>query len=84
MGYYPCGVAGGIDRVFKFDLGIASLKDVDKGIAKLLDKFCRYCGNFSDYEKNQGNFIPRHEKAVLNKPVMSKSWRQTYKSYNGK
>ncbi len=84
MGYYPCGVAGGIDRVFKFNLGIQSLKNVDESIAKYLDTFCRYCGNFSDYEKNFGNFIPRNEKAPLTKPVVSESWKKAYRNYNGK
>jgi len=84
LGYYPCGVAGGIDRVLKFNLGVPSLKEVDESIAKYLDTFCRYCGNFTDYESNAGNFIPRNEKAALTKPVMSESWRKAYKDYNGK
>ena len=84
LGYYPCGVAGGIDRVFKFNLGVQSLKEVDESIAKYLDTFCRFCGNFSDYEKNFGNFIPRNEKAALSKPITSDSWKIAYKNYNGK
>lgn len=84
MGYYPCGVAGGIDRVFKLNLGVQSLKNVDESIAKYLDTFCRFCGNFSDYEKNYGNFIPRNEKAALTKPITSESWNKAYKKYNGK
>lgn len=84
MGYYPCGVAGGIDRVFEFNLGIKSLKDVDEGISKYLDTFCRFCGNFSDYEINAGNFIPRNEKSALTKPITSISWRKAYKTYNEK
>jgi uncharacterized radical SAM superfamily Fe-S cluster-containing enzyme len=84
LGYYPCGVAGGIDRVFNFKLGVQSLKDVDGSIARYLDTFCRFCGNFSDYETNFGNFIPRNEKAALTKPITSESWRKAYKDYNGK
>jgi uncharacterized radical SAM superfamily Fe-S cluster-containing enzyme len=84
MGYYPCGVAGGIDRIFQFNLGVQSLKNVDESIAKYLDTFCRFCGNFSDYEKNYGNFIPRNEKAALTKPITSESWKKAYKKYNGK
>ena len=84
LGYYPCGVAGGIDRIFKLDLGVQSLKDVDESIARYLSTFCRYCGNFSDYESNAGNFIPRNEKAALTKPAISESWRKAYKNYNGK
>jgi len=83
-GYYPCGVAGGIDRVFKMNLGVPYLKDVDESISKYLDTFCRFCGNFSDYEKNFGDFIPRNEKAALTKPLTSESWKKAYKKYNGK
>lgn len=82
LGYYPCGVAGGIDRIFGFNLGIQSLKDVDDNIARLLDTFCRYCGNFSDYEQNFGDFIPRNEKSSLKRPVMSESWKKAYMEYN--
>lgn len=82
LGYYPCGVAGGIDRIFGFGLGVQSLHEVDSQIAKYLDTFCRYCGNFTDYEKNQGDFIPRNEKAALIQPVVSNSWRKAYKNYN--
>jgi glycosyltransferase involved in cell wall biosynthesis len=83
LGYYPCGVAGGIDRVFQLNLGIQSLKNVDESIVKYLDTFCRFCGNFSDYEKNFGDFIPRNEKAALTKPIISESWKKAYKKYNG-
>jgi len=83
MGYYPCGVAGGIDRIFKLNLGVQSLKNVDENIAKYLDTFCRFCGNFSDYAKNYGNFIPRNEKAALTKAITSESWKKAYKKYNG-
>jgi uncharacterized radical SAM superfamily Fe-S cluster-containing enzyme len=83
LGYYPCGVAGGIDRVFQLNLGIQSLKNVDESIVKYLDIFCRFCGNFSDYEKNFGDFIPRNEKAALTKPIISESWKKAYKKYNG-
>lgn len=84
LGYYPCGVAGGIDRVFKLNLNVQSLKNVDESIARYLDTFCRFCGNFSDYESNAGNFIPRNEKSALTKSIMSETWRNAYKKYNGK
>ena len=83
LGYYPCGVAGGIDRIFEFNLGFTHLKDVDESIAKLLDTFCKFCGNFTDYKKNKGNFIPRSEKAATIRPIISKTWKHQYKKYNG-
>lgn len=84
LGYYPCGVAGGIDRVFEMNLGVKKLKDVDESISKLLSEFCQFCGNFTDYEVNQGNFIPRHEKANIIKPKISAAWKKQYRKYNGK
>lgn len=84
LGYYPCAVAGGIDRIFQLGLGLVSLYDVDESIARQLDTFCRYCGNFSDYADNGGNFIPRHEKAALTKPIISESWKAAYRKYNDK
>jgi hypothetical protein len=84
LGYYPCGVAGGIDRVFELNLGVKRLADVDESISKLLDSFCRYCGNFTDYSNNFGNFIPRNEKSSLTKMVLSESWKTQYEKHNGK
>jgi len=84
LGYYPCGVAGGIDRIFEKNIGVQKLEDVDESISKLLNEFCKYCGNFTDYNVNQGNFIPRHEKAAVSKPKISKTWKKQYKAYNGK
>jgi len=82
LGYYPCGVAAGIDRIFGFNLGIPSLKEVDENIAQLLDTFCRYCGNFLHYEQNFGDFIPRNEKSSLKRPIISESWKKAYAEYN--
>jgi hypothetical protein len=43
-----------------------------KALPKYLDTFCRFCGNFSDYESNAGNFIPRNEKSALTKSIIRK------------
>ncbi|MGQ9864646.1 MAG: glycosyltransferase [Bacteroidia bacterium] len=84
LGYYPCGVAAGIDRVLRLNLGIQSLREVDENIANHLNIFCRYCGNFTDYEKNFGDFIPRHEKGSLRKSIISPTWIKAYRAYNKK
>ncbi|MDX1909828.1 MAG: glycosyltransferase [Bacteroidia bacterium] len=84
LGYYPCGVAGGIDRVFRMNKGAGSLAELEQQARQMLDTFCRYCGNFSDYAVNKGNFIPRHEKAVLTQARMSPTWKNAYKTYNGR
>lgn len=82
MGYYPCSVAGGIDRIFQKNLGKQSLSEVTESIAELLNEFCRYCGNFSAYESNQGDFIPRSEKDTLQKSLISPTWKKQYRKYN--
>ncbi len=84
-GYYPCAVAGAMDRVKGDDVGILSLKDVTQEKMKdLLDRFCRYCGNMADYHVNDGDFIPRCEKEVFSKNIVTKSWQQMYQKYHEK
>jgi len=81
-GYYPCGVAGSIDRVIGYDLGVKSLKAVtQKKMKELLNTFCRFCGNYIDYDDNAGNFISRCEKAPLTKNKVTITWKKFYKNY---
>lgn len=84
-GYYSCSVAGAMDRVIGYDIGIKSLKEVtvDK-LKELLDVFCRYCGNFVDYADNYGDFIPRCEKRPFTKNVITKTWVRIYRNYHRK
>ena len=82
-GYYPCGVAGAMDRVMGYDIGIKSLKEVTVDrLKELLDVFCRYCGNFVDYASNLGDFIPRCEKKPFTKPIITESWVEIYRNYH--
>ncbi len=83
-GYYPCGVAGGIDRVMQFRKGIPSLKEAEQKLRELLSLFCQYCGNFDAYDINRGDFIPRAEKDSLSRPIISKTWQKAYAEYNRK
>jgi hypothetical protein len=46
QGYYPCAVAGGIDRVFDFGLGRQTLPPQDDEMTDLLECFCPLCGHF--------------------------------------
>jgi len=46
QGYYPCAVAGAIDRVFGFGRGRAHLLAPGEEIIEDLDLFCRLCGHF--------------------------------------
>jgi hypothetical protein len=46
MGYYPCAIAGGIDRVLGLDLGRKHLPAPSDDMRDQMDIFCRYCGFF--------------------------------------
>ena len=78
-GYYACSVAGAMDRVMNKNKEINKLKDVthDK-LKEQLKTFCQYCGNFIEYDKNKGDFIPRCEKAPFVKYTMSRTWKEIY------
>jgi hypothetical protein len=69
-GYYACPVAGGIDRIFGFDIGKKKLPKQDDNMHDQLNKFCRYCGIFKRLELHS-----------VNKPVISKSWASAYTDY---
>jgi hypothetical protein len=69
-GYYPCAVAGGIDRIFGMDAGRKSLPSPDDSMNDLLEKFCSRCGHFK-----------RLSEEPLTQPVMSDTWRQAYARY---
>jgi hypothetical protein len=66
-GYYPCTVAGAIDRTFGFDMGRKRLPDDSDGMEKELRKFCSLCGHF----KRKGE-LP------VEGPVQSPVWREAY------
>ncbi len=46
QGYYPCAVAGGIDRIFGFDLGRRTLPQAGDEMVDQLERFCPLCGHF--------------------------------------
>jgi hypothetical protein len=67
-GYYPCAVAGGIDRVFGFGLGRSHLPDPEDDMRDQLSVFCRYCGHFGF------RWPTRRQKT-------STSWKMSYGAY---
>lgn len=82
-GYYACSVAGGIDRVLGLDKGIRSLKTLSEdSFRDQLNHFCPYCGNFCASEINQGDFIPRAERAYHSGDLQSASWQKAYSDYS--
>lgn len=70
-GYYPCGIAGGMDRILGFNLGLKKLPSPDCDMSATLKKLCRYCGEFF--------IFPHLKNGNTNK--MSISWKRALKRY---
>jgi len=68
-GYYPCAIAGGIDRIMGFNAGRSRLPSATDEMRDLMELFCRYCGHF-------GFLWPTR------KQKMSPSWQHAYRRYN--
>ena len=48
-GFYACTTGAGIDRVFGMDVGIKSLKDVNReALVNQFRHLCKYCGYFNE------------------------------------
>jgi len=73
LGYYPCAVAGGIDRVLRRGLGVASLPSDDDDMLEPLDVLCRLCGRFRD-----GHYVPRALRPPLREQRASATWARLY------
>lgn len=69
MGYYPCAVAGGIDRIFGFKLGRPNLPGLQDDMRDQMNVFCRLCGHF-------GFLWPTRLQKT------SSSWRAAYSRYS--
>ena len=72
-GYYMCAVAGGIDRIFQYNMGRKKIPEVSDDLSDQMAVFCRLCGHF-------GFQWPTR------KIKISKTWRLAYMRYisNGK
>ena len=67
-GYYPCAIAGGIDRVFGFDIGRKKLPKPDDSMIDQLQVLCRLCGMFR---------YATHS----NRERISSTWKTAYMQY---
>lgn len=75
-GFYQCAIAGGIDRVIGYDLGlkrIPSLKDDNRSLKRQMRTLCRWCGHF-----RTGNKIPTSERHNIIESNYSHSWENAY------
>lgn len=66
-GYYPCSVAGAIDRSFGLNLGRRNLPKANDSMKQELRAFCALCGHFK---------LPTWE--ALTGPIMSPTWVEAY------
>lgn len=91
-GYYACGAGASIDRVFGFDIGIKSLKElVSEKTDKQLKVLCRYCGHspaierlLSERKINLREYETEKRLALYFGGCvapMSESWVEAYKKY---
>lgn len=67
-GYYMCAIAGGIDRIFGYNLGRKEIPDESDRLSDQMSAFCRLCGHF-------GFQWPTR------RPKQSKTWRLAYQRY---
>lgn len=76
LGYYPCALAGGIDRITNYKLGIRRLPIRREQLVELLPKFCSLCGRFQSRI-----FIPYNLRLQIKEELRSTSWEQIYKKW---
>jgi len=67
-GYYCCAIAGGIDRIFGFDMGRKTLPEKNDLMLEQVNKLCRLCGHFKIYKKDR-------------RIILSSTWKMAYKEY---
>ncbi len=68
-GYYMCAVAGGIDRIYRYNLGRKKIPDESDSLSDQMSAFCRLCGHF-------GFQWPTR------KSRQSKTWRMAYERFD--
>lgn len=69
-GYYPCAVASGIDRIFRWRLGRPTMPDDGDPMRDDLRRFCAVCGYFK-----------RAPEPPLEGPVRSATWDVAYANH---
>jgi hypothetical protein len=78
-GYYPCAVAGGVDRVLGLGLGRRAFPSRDDNMADMAAKLCGMCGRFRD-----GHHVPRALRTALNEQFTSPAWKAAYEAWHRK
>jgi hypothetical protein len=73
LGYYPCAVAGGIERITGNKLGRDTLPADNDSMEDVLAECCRLCGRFRD-----GHYVPRNLRPNLTEERISPTWKKLY------
>ena len=76
-GYYPCAVAGGIDRITRNGLGRSELPDDTDDMDAALRDLCRLCGRFRD-----GHYVPKNLRPPLKEERISPTWQRLYAEWH--
>jgi len=75
-GYYQCGAAGSIDRVFGFNIGLKKLPMDQFEFTKQKNNLCNLCGHFA-----RRRFVPRNLCKPVNGEPKSNKWILAYDNY---
>ncbi len=76
LGYYPCSLAGGIDRILNKNLGIQRFPVKVEELVEMLPQFCPLCGRFQSRI-----FIPYNLRQKITGELMSNSWKHLYEKW---
>ncbi|EJG0684208.1 radical SAM protein [Vibrio parahaemolyticus] len=76
QGYYPCAVAGGIDRVLNQKNGRQRLPSSDDGMRDLMKSACGLCGRFRD-----GHYVPPKLRPKILVQQTSMTWKKIYRDW---
>jgi hypothetical protein len=76
-GYYPCGAAGSIDRVFGLNIGLKKLPMDDFEFIHQKRELCCLCGHFA-----RRRFIPGNLRLPVEGEPRSPKWKSAYKDYS--
>ena len=77
-GFYPCAIAGGIDRVLGLGIARKEVPNTDDEMTDQLDKLCAWCGHFKmNYgsAQNQGassSWIEKYDAYQKKPPILEK------------
>lgn len=67
LGYYPCAIAGGIDRIMGLHIGLPDIPDDGDDMEDMLKTFCAFCGHFKEGR------VP-----LIEEEDVSPSWKELY------